>query len=241
MTRRPAVVVGAIVVLAVGILVGVVIGSRGDDTPVSPGTSATAAVVSGSATASLSAQETTSGLPSIDNRDVEMYDYLGGLRLPRSPTAGPRTMEGDLASGFAHSPLGAVLAAVNIAYRTAPNLGAPVYEPTISSQVVGVDKPALLAAARRDGSGSVPKPGQRIAGSDSSLDGWRVDSYSPDQVTMHYLISQVSENGDLVSAAVQVYLRWIDEDWRVIAPAGGDWASAGGPARDTSTYLPFTR
>lgn len=51
-------------------------------------------------------------------------DYHG-VQLPGSPLAGPRQAAGGLARGFADTPLGALLAAVNIGVRANAQWGRP--------------------------------------------------------------------------------------------------------------------
>jgi hypothetical protein len=58
-----------------------------------------------------------------------------GYLLPVSPQAGPRTVSGGLASGFADTPLGALVAMISIAARTAWQFGPAVFQPIIEHQV----------------------------------------------------------------------------------------------------------
>ena len=69
-----------------------------------------------------------------------------GMRLPLSAAAGPRDTRGGLASGFADTPQGALLAAINIGVRTAAQWGSAIFVPTITHQVSGPAAPALLHA-----------------------------------------------------------------------------------------------
>src|SRR5579875_1098839 len=62
-----------------------------------------------------------------------------GMRLPVSANDGPRVRNGGLASGFADTPRGALLAAVNVGVRTAALWGPAIYRPTIEHQVTGPD------------------------------------------------------------------------------------------------------
>ena len=65
--------------------------------------------------------------------------------LPRPPP-GRATPADGLASGFADTPQGALLAAVNIGVRTAAQWGTAIFVPTINHQVTGPATPALLHA-----------------------------------------------------------------------------------------------
>ncbi|WP_239309693.1 type IV secretory system conjugative DNA transfer family protein, partial [Frankia sp. Cj3] len=64
-----------------------------------------------------------------------------GFALPVSPTAGPHILADDRASGFAHTPLGAALAAINIGFRTGSSVSPFVFEPTIEDVAVAVMAP----------------------------------------------------------------------------------------------------
>ncbi|KDA40862.1 hypothetical protein BMG523Draft_04326 [Frankia sp. BMG5.23] len=168
--------------------------------------------------------------------DVTFYDFIGGLRLPRSAAAGPAHLDGFLASGFARSRIGSVLAAINIAYRTAGTLGESVWRPTIERQVIGDNRTALLAAAQREGRQDMPGPGERIAGSDSRIIGWQLESYSQDTAMVRYLLLLIQAKGQPLLAAVRVEVRWVDDDWKVVAPSGGDWRNAGSQVTDTAGF-----
>ena len=71
-----------------------------------------------------------------------------GVELPSSPAAGPRDTTGGLASGFADTPLGALLAALNIAVRANAQWGPGIFGPTIRGQVTGPYAAALLAGCQ---------------------------------------------------------------------------------------------
>ena len=75
---------------------------------------------------------------------------LDGTKVPLSQQAGPRQGPWPLAAGFADTPAGAVLAAVNIAVRTSGQLGPAIFKTTITEQVTGPDTSALLSAAQKD-------------------------------------------------------------------------------------------
>ena len=68
-------------------------------------------------------------------------------QLPVSATAGPHHIHNGLSGGFTDTPLGAVLAAVNIAVRTAAQWGPRIYRPTINHHVIG--PAAGITAGRR--------------------------------------------------------------------------------------------
>ena len=64
---------------------------------------------------------------------------VAGVDLPVSAATGPTQAVGGLARGFAHTPAGAVVAALHLLVRTSPQVGPAVFDPTITAQVVGPD------------------------------------------------------------------------------------------------------
>ncbi len=86
-------------------------------------------------------------LPQVSLAGLRWSDYHG-VKLPSSPAAGPRDTCGGLASGFADTPLGALLAALNIAVRANAQWGPGVFGPTIRDQVTGPDAAALLSGCQ---------------------------------------------------------------------------------------------
>jgi hypothetical protein len=237
MSRRAtaAAVTAVVLLVGVGVLIGLSLGGDGNDgdsaTPTTtgpggPGAAASAPSPQGSGGVAASpAPAGTKPPPTIGPLDVTFVDYVGGLRLPVSPTAGPADIGGNLASGFARSPMGAVMAGAHISTRTAGVLGEPVWRPTIERQVVGPYKDALLQNALLHGRPGVPKPGDRVAGSDSRLLGWQWDSYSDDVAVVRHLMSQL-DGARTLYLATRVETRWIDGDWRLVAPVQGSWTKA---------------
>ena len=71
-----------------------------------------------------------------------------GSSCRSSPQAGPCDTSGGLAAGFAHTPLGALLAAVNIGVRANAQWGPRIFSPVIRGQVTGPDAAALLASCQ---------------------------------------------------------------------------------------------
>lgn len=176
----------------------------------------------------------------VDLTDVSftISTIVGGLRLPISPSAGPYAMDAHRASGFARTPAGALLAAIHIAWRTGAALGEPMWRPTITTQVIGVDQPALLAMAQSLGRQDVPEPDEPVAGYDSRLLGWRIEDYSPRWADVRYLVGQPAAAGDTRLTAMRVQVSWRHGDWRIVAPPAGDWAKAVADD-DPTTFHPF--
>ena len=89
-------------------------------------------------------------VPPTDLAGLRWTDF-GGIELPVSRSAGPHDVRGGLAWGFADTPLGALLAAVNIGVRANAQWGPGIFGPTIRDQVTGPDASALLAGCQEIG------------------------------------------------------------------------------------------
>jgi hypothetical protein len=153
-----------------------------------------------------------------------------GMRLPVSATAGPRSTRGGLASGFADTPQGALLAAINIGVRTAAQWGSAIFMPTITHQVTGPAAPALLhaeetayAQLRATAHVSAGQPAGQVHAAE---DGYRFAAWSPAAAAVEVLTVGPTASGTTVLAATRVQVVWKRGDWRVVAPPGGNWANA---------------
>lgn len=174
--------------------------------------------------------------------DVVKWSDFHGVPIPTSP-AGPLRVEGGRAWGFARTPAGAALAAMHIPYRTSSSVGPAVFEPTISEQVVGVDKPKLLAMAQADydadrgrygaaSDGSITSDFARAVREGSRVWAYRIDAYDSSVASLHVLTRTVTVGATEPTYVDFAYtVRWVDGDWRIVAPLNGDWHSVATAAR----------
>jgi hypothetical protein len=155
-----------------------------------------------------------------------------GYRLPVSAQAGPRDTSGGLASGFADSPAGALLAAINIASRTAWEFGPGIFQPTIEFQVTGPYASQMLSADLDAwGADQATLPGiaeyaQCVA--------YQWAGYTPSDATADLV---VTAPGTSIYVASQIQVQWINGDWRVLAPPGGDWDNSSVQIPSLNGYL----
>jgi hypothetical protein len=167
-------------------------------------------------------------------------DYHG-VALPYSATDGPRNTSGDLASGFARTPSGALLAAMHVAVRGNAQWGPKVFEPTILKQVIGPDTSALLAATRQlyvKRRGKL-KDGAALGRAYVVLEGFRWQGYSPDAASLDLVSAGPGDSDMTVRAVTRIQLQWQDNDWRVIAPPGGTWGGAAASITSADGYVRF--
>jgi hypothetical protein len=181
-------------------------------------------------------------LPQVSVAGLRWSDYHG-VRLPSSPAAGPRDTSGGLASGYSDTPLGALLAALNIAVRANAQWGPGIFGPTIRDQMTGPDAAALLAgcqSAYAQASQAAHIIGGALLG-DAYVteEAFRWVSYTPADATVDLVSAGPGSQGVTVRAATQVQVTWGGADWKVIAPPGGDWGNSAAPLASLDGYTIF--
>ncbi len=180
-------------------------------------------------------------IPQVNLIGLRWTDFHG-VQLPGTPAAGPRNDRAGLASGFADTPLGALLAAVNIAVRANAQWGPDVFGPTIRNQVTGPDAPALLAACQNAYDQARPATGvpagQPLGPAYVTEEAFRWEGYTPADATIDIVSAGPSGPDLTVRAATRIQIQWRRGDWRVVAPPGGDW---GNSATQITSLTGFTR
>jgi hypothetical protein len=166
-----------------------------------------------------------------------------GIALPASATDGPRRTRDGLAWGFADTPRGALLAAVNIGVRTAALWGPAIYGPTVTRQVTGADAAALLAADTRDyaalRAAARVKAGQPAGRGYAAETGYRFAAWAPGDATVDIVTAGPGSSGTTVLAVTRIQVLWLHGDWRVVAPPGGNWATSASSITSLAGYTPF--
>jgi hypothetical protein len=141
------------------------------------------------------------------------WSTVGGSPVPVSPTHGPRNTEGGRATGFSHDALGAALAAVNISFRLASEVGPQVYEPTVREQCFG-DVDTTLQQIRTSTSTASEE-------STTPSEFWyKVTGGDPtgDLVLISIAIKtpQSTDGGGYISS--DHTMRWVAGDWQMQVP-----------------------
>jgi hypothetical protein len=166
-----------------------------------------------------------------------------GVELPVSAQAGPYDTSAGVAAGFAHSPLGALLAAVNIGVRANAQWGPRILTTVIRGQVTGPDAAALLAgcqaaydqAAQSDG----VTGGQPLGTAVVTEQAFRWITYTPAAAILDLVSAGPGANGATVRASVQMEVVWDGGDWKVVAPPGGDWGNSAAELSSLAGYTVF--
>ena len=156
-----------------------------------------------------------------------------GMSLPAGPD-GPTDPAGDVAAGFAHSELGAAMAAAHLSVRIDPFAGPASFEPTITNQTDGGDPGALLAATN-DRYATLGGDGGPIPTTTGQITGWRIDGWTPDApTTVHLRVA--SPAGTATDYGIAVV--WVDGDYVLVDPTSADTFTTR-PADDPTTYRSF--
>jgi hypothetical protein len=171
----------------------------------------------------------TPQIPHVDLAELRWGDFHG-VELPSSSVAGPHDTSSGLASRFADTPLGALLAVLNIGVRANAQWGPAIFGPTIRDQVTGADAPALLASCRSAYSQASRAAhvtgGQPLGNAYVTEEAFRWIAYTPAEATVDLVSAGPGSQGETVRAVTRVEVIWDGGDWRVIAPPGGDWGNS---------------
>jgi hypothetical protein len=148
--------------------------------------------------------------------------------LPYSPTAGPREVEGAVASGFSRTPAGALLAAVHTTARLtlAPNPGWEKAVETMALANEGRDK--WVAARKGVTITAAPAPGTL-----AQIAGFQITSYNPDDAA----IQLVTKSSDSSLSVSPVHVRWHDGDWKVVMTGRGGLFGTRTPLTDLNGFI----
>ncbi len=185
------------------------------------------------------------GQPQVPRVSLASVRWSGfyGVELPISAQAGPYDTSAGIATGFAHTPLGALLAAVNIGIRANAQWGPRIFTAVIRGQITGPDTAALLAGCQAAydqaaQSGQVAG-GQPLGTVDVTEQAFRWVAYTPAAAILDLVSAGPGSNGATVRASVQMDVVWDGGDWKVVAPPGGDWGNSAAELSSLAGYTVF--
>lgn len=161
-----------------------------------------------------------------------------GTWLPAGPD-GPDNPTGPVATGFAHTTLGAACAAAHLSVRIDPYAGPASFVPTITDQTYGGTPAALLRATQTRYTAAAAKSGitdgAPIPTSAGRIVGWRVDAWTADRpVTVHLRV--LGPDGADLDFRIDVV--WTGDDYALVDPTRADTFTTS-PADDPTSYRSF--
>jgi len=140
------------------------------------------------------------------------WSLYRGMALPSSPTAGPARDDGVVAAGYAHSRVGALLAAVQTPVRYVAAPDADWRRATLAMLAPGPGRDAW-ARTRAVERAKPDPPGTTYA----VVTGFSFVSYSDADA----VIQVVGRNPDGSSWVDPYHLVWLDGDWKLVLAADG--------------------
>jgi hypothetical protein len=146
--------------------------------------------------------DTDTALPSTAPKDVKWRTLLGG-KVPVSAKAGPVLTAGPLLSCFAHTPMGAVLAANVIPTQ----MSGPDWGAVVEQQLVPGSGQEIFMRQRSN----VPQSTQN-GNAGNTYAGFAINSYTPEAATVQLLIRSGTST-TYMSTVVTV--GWSGGDWKV--------------------------
>jgi hypothetical protein len=156
--------------------------------------------------------------------DLRWAPFREGRDLPESLTAGPTRHVENRVGGFARTQLGAALAAIHLGHRIDPSVGSTTFEPTIREQVIGPAAEQLLETTENTYNEARQQqhklPGEALDPGRFHLAGYKVEKHNPDDASVSVFLTDDSE-----LYSVRFDLHWVDDDWHLVAPAGGGYNS----------------
>ena len=185
------------------------------------------------------------GQPQVPRVSLASVRWSGfyGVELPVSAQAGPYDTSGGMAAGFARTPLGALLAAVNIGVRANAQWGPRIFTAVIRGQVTGPDAAALLAGCQaaydQAAQSAGVTAGQPLGTADVTEQAFRWVAYTPAAAILDLVSAGPGSNGATVRASVQMEAVWDGGDWKVVAPPGGDWGNSAAGLSSLAGYTVF--
>ena len=183
----------------------------------------------------------TPRVPHLNLTGLRWSDYHG-VELPSSPAAGPRHTGSGLASGFADTPLGALLAAVNIGVRANAQWDRRLHphHPGPGNRSWNGRTAGRLPVRLPPGQpGRAPGRGPSLGDVYVAEEAFRWIAYTPADATVDLVSAGLGNQGQTVRAVTQVEAVWDAGDWRVVAPPGGDWGNAATRLSSLAGYTMF--
>jgi hypothetical protein len=224
---------GAVVVLIV--ILGVILPLTGGSNVHQPGRADTSSPPH--AQAPVSEADTSicgldAGVPAVPNNPPRArWELVGQMAAPSAPTTkGPGRVDNGLRSCFAHSPVGALYAAVNVVAMTASDdLRAPFIR---RLTVPGVGRDRAIATL-----GQEPSTAQD-ASTVLQVAGFSIKDYRK-RAALVDLAFRVNTNNAAGYVHLPLAMRWLDRDWKLALPDTGQPFEGMARIPNLTGYVPW--
>lgn len=171
--------------------------------------------------------DTHTAVPTAPPGDVHWRKFEYGV-VPVSPSAGPLRSDGPLLWCFAHTPMGAVMAAHIIPTQT----DSTDWRAVVEQQVVA-GTPRRLFVAMRETVSATARNGRSIG----TYAGFAVASYTPDSARVQLLIRTAGDGVGTTYFTTYVTVAWTGGDWKAQpSTAGGLFTPVSG-ASDNRGFI----
>ncbi|HET9654482.1 MAG TPA: hypothetical protein VFP72_03960 [Kineosporiaceae bacterium] len=216
-------------VLVAAVLVVVLGGGSGSTPGNAPTSTGTASGLPGTAdssagTSGCAGSAGNANVPTVQPPSGIRWEVLFTIAVPWSSDAGPAVRDGAHRRCYQHSPVGALLAAANLAVTTQ----CPGSDRTLRDQVLpGPTRDAMLKAAQTQ------PPQAKQPGETAALAGYRFLAYSPNVTVLQLAYTFGGKYG------MENYrLEWHDGDWMLnLDPPGG--SVPGQPLTSLAGFVPW--
>lgn len=206
MWSRPG-TIAAIVLVVFAVVAGAFLALRPDPETTAPDTEAT--------TEEPTVAAEPLPLPEAGPADTVWTVIDGGSIVPVSAEHGPANDDGTLATGYAPTPEGALIAAAQIAARSGSSMPDATWQAVIEQQMVpGADADSLAAA-------NAAAPAADLEAEPAHIAGFVYESFTADEAVFDLYLVQ----GD-ATFALSMTMVWNGSDWLMTPPTNGDWATA---------------
>jgi hypothetical protein len=219
---------GAIIVVAIVCIAGLLWwqGSRGDSRP-STGLLPTAGPIRPQHGAT--GVDEDQMVPTTAPDDVT-WQVWHAIALPYSASAGPARVNGQAASGFAHTPRGALMAMVQAASRTTA-----ATDPGWRDVIMTMDAPGPGRDARIAFRSKITFTAEPAPGSFTQIAGFQFISYTSTDA----VIQLVAKNPDGTLGLVTERVTWRDADWKLVLAPDGSGATNKQTVNSLEGFIPW--
>lgn len=159
------------------------------------------------------------------------WELVNGIAVPVSETAGPTQVDGPVHHGFAHTPEGALMAALQIWTRYGFSEGDGWHEVTMRQVMPGPGREVYVEAREKVGA-ITAEP----ANGWGQVAGFRFQSYSPQEAAIEVVQEFDDETLQLTSYTVV----WDGGDWRMKLQPDGDPGPYTSVVPDLSGFVKFS-